>query len=326
MALRIGQVFRGGKGKYELLEHLKGSSVFKARVLSNPSTQGEWAVVKCAVTKDEQTALKREYRNYGISEIASCPYIRTLYDTVRPDEDSGDPPCLVFEWMDLDLRSVPANQFRGDPRLPKIVSKAVLSALKRFKRLNAVHTDININNIYLSDIDGPAPIAKVGDLGNLITEGSTKQRGQSLPCRAPEVWQGLGCQHSSDIWSLGVTLARQLSPQPIFGPHDKIIEGFTEAWCIAKIIRLFGPLGQPVECQAYKDEFELAEQLAVMDNPHDGLKLIKGGTLREELQRLSDPSVSPQLLDFIEALLVVDHSKRPTASEALQHSYLKSFP
>ena len=40
----------------------------------------------------------------------------------------------------------------------------------------------------------------------VITEGSTKQRGQSLPCRAPEVWQGLGCQHSSDVWSLGVTV------------------------------------------------------------------------------------------------------------------------
>ena len=42
MALRIGQVLRGGKGKYELLEQLKGSSVFKARVVSNSSTQGEW--------------------------------------------------------------------------------------------------------------------------------------------------------------------------------------------------------------------------------------------------------------------------------------------
>lgn len=173
----------------------------------------------------------------------------------------------------------------------------------------------------------------------VITEGS-KQRGQSLPCRAPEVWQGLGCQHSSDVWSLGITvssqtslfqrkliwkLARRLSPQPIFGPSDKIIEGFTEAWCIAKIIHLLGPLGQPVDCQAYKEEFELAEQLAVMDNPHDGTMLMKGGTLREELQRLSDPSVSPQLLDFIESLLVVDHSKRPTASEALQHPYPQSF-
>ena len=157
MALRIGQVFRGGKGKYELLEHLKGSSVFKARVLSSPSIQEEWygsahalqrltaycwsrAVVKCAATSDEKTALKREYRNYGIPEIASCPSIRTLYDTVQANEDLHNPSCLVFEWMDLDLRSVPANRFRGDPRLPKVVSKAVLSALQLFKTLSAVHT------------------------------------------------------------------------------------------------------------------------------------------------------------------------------------------
>ena len=63
-----------------------------------------------------------------------------------------------------------------------------------------------------------------------------------------------------------------------------------------------------------------------MENPHLGTKLIEEGTLREELQRLSDPSVSLQILDFIESLLVVDHSKRPTASEALQHPYLQSFP
>ncbi|KAF2006447.1 kinase-like protein [Amniculicola lignicola CBS 123094] len=325
MALRIGQVLRGAKGKYELLEQLKGSSVFKARVLSNPLIQGEWAVMKSAATNDERIALKREYRNYGILEIATCPYIRTLHDTVQSNEDQHNPGCLVFEWMDLDLRSVQANQFRGNPRLPKVVSKAVLSALRLFKKLSVVHTDVNVNNVYISDINGPSPIAKLGDLGNLIPEGSTKQRGQSLPCRAPEVWQGLGCQHSSDVWSLGVTLARQLSPHPLFGPSDKIIEGFTEAWCIAKIIRLLGPLRQPVDCQPYREEFELAEQLAVMENPHNGTRLIKGGTLREELQRLPEPSVSPKLLDFIESLLVVDHSKRPTASEALQHPYLQSF-
>ena len=157
MALRIGQVLRGGKGKYELFKQLKGSSVFKARVLSNPSIQGEWydlvmhvggsiahphsrAMVKCAATNDEKMALKREYRNYGISEIALCPYIRMLHDVVQSNGDLQDPPCLVFEWMDLDLRSVPAHRFRGDSRLPKVVSIAVLSALETFKTLNAVHT------------------------------------------------------------------------------------------------------------------------------------------------------------------------------------------
>jgi hypothetical protein len=98
------------------------------------------AVIKSAVTNDENIALKREYRNHMITEIASCPYIRTLYDTVRSNENQHDPGCLVLEWMDLDLRSVQANRFRGDPRLPKVVSKAVLSALELFKKLNVVHT------------------------------------------------------------------------------------------------------------------------------------------------------------------------------------------
>jgi hypothetical protein len=139
------------------------------------------AVVKSAATNDEKIALKREYRNHKIFEIASCPYIRTLYDTVRSNEDQQNSSCLVLEWMDLDLRSVPANRFRGDPRLPRVVSNAVLSALKLFKMLKAVHTgnstsyidnpstkslDVNVNNIYVSDIDGPSLIAKLGDLGN----------------------------------------------------------------------------------------------------------------------------------------------------------------
>jgi hypothetical protein len=60
---------------------------------------------------------------------------------------------------------------------------------------------------------------KVGDLGNsvvvtqykpfdvlinvVLREGYDKIRVQSLPTRAPEVWRGLGCWHSSDLWSLG---------------------------------------------------------------------------------------------------------------------------
>ena len=40
------------------------------------------------------------------------------------------------------------------------------------------------------------------------------------------------------------------------------------------------------------------------------------GTLRQELKSLSGPKVDPGLLDFIDSLLVVDHTKRPTAAEA----------
>ena len=41
----------------------------------------------------------------------------------------------------------------------------------------------------------------------VIAEGFTKQGGQCLPCRAPEVWAGMGVSHFSDVWSLGVTVS-----------------------------------------------------------------------------------------------------------------------
>lgn len=55
-----------------------------------------------------------------------------------------------------------------------------------------------------------------------------------------------------------------------------------------------------------------------MDHP-----FITVGSLRQELEKISSPKVSEQFLDFIESLLVVDHTKRPTAVEALQHPYLR---
>ena len=42
----------------------------------------------------------------------------------------------------------------------------------------------------------------------------------------------------------------------IFGPSGKTIEGETEAFCIAKMIRLMGPLGEPDQAkQDIVDEF-----------------------------------------------------------------------
>ncbi|KAH8707035.1 kinase-like domain-containing protein [Phaeosphaeriaceae sp. PMI808] len=322
MALRIGQILRGAKGNYELLHSLKGSTVFKAKVLSGPSTQAKWAMIKSAATDSEKMCLRREYRNYSIDEIASSPYIRALYDTVQLNESQDDPPCLVFEWMDHDLRAVTAPEFRSNPKLPKAVSHGVLLALNVLKTLDAVHTDISPNNIFVSNINGSQPVAKLGDLGNMIKDSFTKQRAQCLPCRAPEVWQGYSCRHASDIWSLAVTLTTKLSPLGLFGTGDKIIEGHTEAWCIAKIICLVGPLGPPVNCQ-YKEEFEFAEKLAVMDHSSGNMKLIDRLNWREELQHIPDPPVPSDLLDFIESLLVIDPDKRPTASEALLHPYLQ---
>ncbi|KAI0587654.1 CMGC/DYRK protein kinase [Pyrenophora tritici-repentis] len=295
MALRVGQILKGARGVYELLYPMKGSTVFKAKVLSSSSLHADWAVVKTANTDLEKMCLKREHRNYRIPAIASSPHIRAMYDTIHSEEEhhqDEEPSCLVFEWMNQDLHSVPPPEFRSNPKLPKVVSKAVLSALDVFKTLNAVHTDISPNNIYLSDAHGVSPVAKLGDLGNLIRDGS---------------------------------LTTKSSPEILFGAADKMILDHTEAWCIAKMIRLMGgPIGQPIDNETYQDEFALAEQLAIMDHPSDGTNLISRDYWRKELENIPDPPVPRDLLDFIESILVIDSEKRPTAAEALMHPYLRT--
>lgn len=123
-------------------------------------------------------------------------------------------------------------------------------------------------------------------------------------------------------------LAHWLAGKPIFGAKDKIVENLTEAWCIAKVRRLVGPLGPPANNPDYEEEFVLAEHLDLTTFTHRDTgtetPFVKVGSLRQELERLPGSAVSPELLDFIDFLLVLDHTKRPTASEALRHPYLQS--
>jgi hypothetical protein len=131
------------------------------------------------------------------------------------------------------------------------------------------------------------------------------------------------------LTQLMAKLAHWLSPSLMFGPKNKIVQGITEAWCIAKIRRLIGPLDQPIKNAEFEEEFLVAKHLESTTFMHPGTKLetrfIKTGTLRQELESLPGSRVSPKLLDFIDYLLVVDHTKIPTALEALQHPYLGSL-
>lgn len=86
---------------------------------------------------------------------------------------------------------------------------------------------------------------------------------------------------------------------------------------------------RPSEEAKYFSEFQLASQLEKSDyedpktgqrRPFIGLK-----KLRQELEDLPRGLCSTQCINFIEHLLVVDHSRRPTAEHALKHPFLQGL-
>ncbi|MCJ1365654.1 hypothetical protein MMC16_004779 [Acarospora aff. strigata] len=337
MSLIVGQELRGCKATYQIIEVLKGASVFKAAIVTNSSEaalsrhSSRFAVIKSEPIDHRKVIYEREHHNYQDHKISSSHYIRKLFDLIghSPEDQIAPKPqqrCMVFEWMESELRTVSSSRVRSNPSLPRIIAKSTLKALAVFQDAQGVHTDVNPNNILLSNLAEPSPEVKLADLGNLIGEGYNKMRVQSLPTRAPEVWRGLGCWHTSDVWSLGVTLLHWLASKPIFGPGDKVIDGMTEAWCIAKIIRLIGLPGQPVD-PSYLEEFATANFLEAatftLPESSEQTQFIKVGSLREELERLPRDIVSWECMDFIEHLLILDHNKRPSAKEALSHPYIR---
>jgi hypothetical protein len=105
-------------------------------------------VVKSELGPDK-ICWKRERDNYKLPAVASCPYIRILRDVIEVQGDYAQVdsasidalPCLVFEWMEHDLRTVPSGPFRENSRLPKAIAHSVLSALAVLKtEYDAIHT------------------------------------------------------------------------------------------------------------------------------------------------------------------------------------------
>ncbi|KAM5437511.1 hypothetical protein McanMca71_000876 [Microsporum canis] len=332
MASSINRILKGHKASYRLLEVLKEPSVFKAaRVTSTDGPYHNNLVVK-------DLRVERELRAHQLPVIKECPYIRQVVDVIEKGEHedwSPSPPTiqkrLVLEWMDTDLWLVrPFGKPFSNPRLPQIVARSMLEALLVFQRVKGVHTDVNPNNVFLSNLDSPSPIVKLGDLDNAFSEGVAKNNpsAQTHETRAPEVWKGLGVWHSSDMWSLGVTITHWLMSGTLFGPHDKIIEGNHTAWCLAKIHRLVGPIDMP-ENPEYKEDFEMGAALEKSGYVHpktgETIPFITVGSLREELQKLPREICSEECIDFIEHLLVIDPAGRPTAEEAMKHPFVSSI-
>jgi serine/threonine protein kinase len=89
-------------------------------------------------------------------------------------------------------------------------------------------------------------------------------------------------------------------------------------------MRLVGPIDPPVNPQ-YDEDFEVTRSLAdqeylIVKDGGEPRPYITVETIRQEMERIS--GVPQDLIEFIEYLLVIDRTKRPTAREALEHPYL----
>lgn len=129
--------------------------------------------------------------------------------------------------------------------------------------------------------------------------------------RPPELFIGIEKYHYSlDIWAVGVTLASFVFQMPYF------IKGSDDHDQLVRITKIFGT--------ADLEKYALKYNIDIYDEDF-GLQLQRKIPLTSFINQANEHLATPEALDLIEKMLVIDHSQRITASEAMKHPYFKSI-
>lgn len=149
------------------------------------------------------------------------------------------------------------------------------------------------------------------NLQTLVLPDGFQGPAQPFAMRAPEVYLGLGCTHRSSVWALAATIFCWMRPG-VLGSADSQVPFSNEAWCIAKLKRLFpGWVVPSIEDEIRKYEFELADALIEESTS----RILKMSTLEKELNVI--PTL-PEVKDLLRSMLIIDNEQRPTAGEVLR--------
>ncbi|KAG2484192.1 hypothetical protein HYH03_017004 [Edaphochlamys debaryana] len=227
---------------------------------------------------------------------------------------SLDHPNLVFEFVGPsvhdELHLYPSGL---PPSVMKLVTWQLLRAAAHLHSKKVLHRDIKPANVLLQhDPAGGPPAAKLCDFG--FARGTQCGPREAQRCtsycvtrwyRAPEILVGDMYGPSSDVWSIGCTIAEAATGSPLFSGESTLDQ-------LYRLMRCFGAL-PPRQAALIKASPRL-RSLAAGCPPG-------GRTLRQRL-----PALEPRLLELIEACLKLDPSERPTAAELLQMPYFWDVP
>lgn len=200
------------------------------------------------------------------------------------------------------------------------IAKQLLAALDYVHSLRLIHCDLKPENILVKSYSNC--FVKVIDFGSsCFVDDHLSSYVQSRSYRAPEVMLGLPYDQKIDLWSLGCILAELWTGYVLF-QNDSVQS------LLARIIGIIGDFpyhlmtrGRYVP-QYFTQDGQLYQELTDSPTcPDRGRRLHLLVPKKTSLQQRMCTD-SKEFLDFMERLLTLDPSKRPTAAEALRHPWI----
>ena len=318
-------------GRYQILGYLGNAAFSKA--------------VKCLDTKDNVLVCLKiieNNKNYFDQSLDEIKVLNFVNDNGDPDELNflkaidffyyKEHLIIVTELLNDNLYDfydyLQKNKIEDYFTLSRIqtIAKQVLISLKYLHSLHLIHCDLKPENILLKKISNAE--VKIIDFGssNFIYDSSSSYI-QSRSYRATEVIMGCNYDYKIDIWSLGCILAELYSKTVLF-QSDSVHS------LLARVIGIIGPIpewmyekGKNVNGMFCQEKLLYMEAEAVNEtNPNisttsAGKKKMHVIVPKRTLIKNRLHCEDGPFIEFLRYLLKIDPNERPTAEEALKHSW-----
>lgn len=287
---------RIGRGKY--------SNVFSGRKI-NPDGTKTPIVVK-VLKPVHEVKIRREI--VILNEIRGCPYLARLDDVVL-DTDSLS-ICLVLGYSkNNDIKTLAKSMTIRDVACYIF---SVLKALEYAHSKNIMHRDVKPGNI-MWDMKSKKAVLIDWGLAEFYKPGSEYHcRVSTKHYKGPELLLNYKMYTPTlDIWCLGCTLAAILFFQhPFFKGNE------TED----QIINLSKIIG-PNETLMYIKKYEINASFELRRALED---LEDRGWDNFFRRKITDQNIhlcTPEALDLLKSMLIIDHGLRPSAKQCMEHAF-----
>ncbi|GKU98852.1 hypothetical protein SLEP1_g11791 [Rubroshorea leprosula] len=246
--------------------------------------------------------IKREIKI--LQNLCGGPNIVKLLDIVRDQQSKT--PSLIFEYVNnTDFKVLYPTLSDYDIRY---YIYELLKALDYCHSQGIMHRDVKPHNVMIDHEQRKLRLIDWGLAEFYHPEKEYNVRVASRYFKGPELLVDLqDYDYSLDLWSLGCMFAGMIfRKEPFFYGHDNYDQ-------LVKIAKVLGT----DELYAYLNKYriELDPHLATLVGRHSRKPWSK--FINAENQHLA----VPEAVDFIDKLLRYDHQERPTAKEAMAHSY-----
>jgi serine/threonine-protein kinase len=182
--------------------------------------------------RKQEAVLERFAREARVLMRLTSPHVGKLLDVGNLEEDEGDLPYLVLEYLEgTDLDNVLAQVGRVPYHKAFGWGADACQGVAQAHELGVVHRDLKPSNVFLARAGKPSPVVKVLDFGIAAGEPSPERRAGLTNVQYPlgtpaymspeQMLASSEVDPRSDIWSMGVLLYQLIAGRlPFPGSND----------------------------------------------------------------------------------------------------------